>query len=79
MAQQEREILERAVRAGVTSSHGVGARGQEDPQASRGWKRVVGYVISLVIVVGIFLVGDPEVRGLPGRVGGHQDAFEPDR
>ena len=39
-----------------------------------GWKRIVGYVISLVIVVAHLLVGDPEVRGLPGRLGGDQDA-----
>ena len=37
-----------------------------------GWKRIVGYAISIVIVIGI-LVGDPEVRGLPGRLGGDQD------
>jgi hypothetical protein len=30
-----------------------------------GWKRIVGYVISLLIVVAIVWWAIPEVRGLP--------------
>ncbi len=38
-----------------------------------GWKRIVGYVISVVIVVAIFVWAIPKFADYRGRLGGDQD------